>query len=255
MIPAAPDAPDDAATEASPGPPASAPACVAAGGQCQATSTCTAIGPEDCAAGASCCFDHICAPGTGSQVIAASSYDQSCAVDSDCAGVSEGDSCKPCDFSCANAAINAGALAKYTSDSSGFPSVVAVAHGVCPSSCGDGPGGPCCVGGKCQVGDQCRSAVSAPDASVDALVASDAPGDGGCAAGCEQGEVCAYLIADACGAAGACVAPPTPSPCSAIVLEMACGCDGSAVHWNGGCAPALPDGYAPSPVTHTGACN
>jgi hypothetical protein len=96
----------------------------------------------------------------------------------------------------------------------------------------------------------------------DADETSDAAGSneaadaaGGCRKGCGPREVCAYLIADACGAAGTCVAPPPQSTCNAIVLEMACGCDGHTVHWDGGCKPALPDGYAPAPVTHTGACN
>jgi hypothetical protein len=96
----------------------------------------------------------------------------------------------------------------------------------------------------------------------DADEASDAAGSneaadaaGGCRKGCGAREVCAYLIADACGAAGTCVAPPPQSTCNAIVLEMGCGCDGHTVHWDGGCKPALPDGYAPAPVTHTGACN
>ena len=96
----------------------------------------------------------------------------------------------------------------------------------------------------------------------DADETSDATGSnkaadagGGCPKGCGPREVCAYLIADACGAAATCVTPPPQSTCNAVVLEMACGCDGHTVHWDGGCKPALPDGYAPAPVTHTGACN
>jgi hypothetical protein len=131
------------------------PACAAAGGQCKAAASCTALSPETCENGAVCCFDDICASEDASpQVVMASSYDQSCAVDTDCVGVSEGNSCKPCDFNCSNATINAGALAKYTSDTSHFPAVVAFDHGVCPSSCG-GPVGLCCLSGKCHLGSPC----------------------------------------------------------------------------------------------------
>jgi hypothetical protein len=99
-------------------------------------------------------------------------------------------------------------------------------------------------------------------ASGDASGSSDAAGSTdarseagvGCSPGCGPDKVCAYLVADACSAVGTCVTPPTPSMCDAIVLESACGCDGSTVHWDGGCKPDLPDGYAPAPVVHSGAC-
>jgi hypothetical protein len=94
--------------------------------------------------------------------------------------------------------------------------------------------------------DQSSDANGSIEASADAAA--------GCRKGCGAHEVCAYLVADACGAAGSCVVPPPPSTCNAIVLETACGCDGHAVHWDGGCKPALPNGYAPAPVTHMGAC-
>lgn len=77
---------------------------------------------------------------------------------------------------------------------------------------------------------------------------------GGCPNGCGPQEVCAYPIKDACMASGMCVAIPPPAMCQAIMLETACGCDGQAVQWAGGCQPLLPDGYAPSPVRHKGAC-
>jgi hypothetical protein len=94
-------------------------------------------------------------------------------------------------------------------------------------------------------------------ASSDASGSSDARSDAGvgCSPGCGPDKVCAYLVADACSAVGTCVTPPAPSPCDAIVLETACGCSGAAVHWEGGCKPDLPDGYAPAPVVHSGACN
>jgi hypothetical protein len=103
--------------------------------------------------------------------------------------------------------------------------------------------------------------TGAPDAEAGASPRTDASTEAGTGspctpdAGCDSGEVCAYLIADACAAVGTCVMRPAPGLCGAIVLETACGCDGSAVHWDGGCSPSLPDGYAPAPVRHTGTCS
>ena len=110
----------------------------------------------------------------------ASSYDQTCTVDTDCAGVSEGSSCNPCDFSCPNATIDHGALAKYTSDTTNLPAVLAVAKGACPSSCG-GPAGPCCRGGQCVRGAQCFNLA---DAAADADTGA---GDAGAAADADTG--------------------------------------------------------------------
>jgi hypothetical protein len=151
--------------------------CLAAGGRCQGTAiTCTAFGAYGCGSNAVCCFDNICAPDKSSQVIMASSYDQSCTVDSDCVGVAQGDSCRPCDFTCINATINTGALAKYTSDTKSLPAVLAVAKGACPSSCG-GPEGVCCRGGKCIRSFQC---LNIADAGAEAQAdAGDATTDAG----------------------------------------------------------------------------
>ena len=98
------------------------------------------------------------------------------------------------------------------------------------------------------------------DAGHDAFVATDAGHDaasrrdaGGCGT-CGTGMACAYAISDACSAAPTCVTIPAGSPCGAIVLEMGCGCDGNDVMWRGGCHPALPNGYAPAPLVHMGAC-
>jgi len=151
--------------------------CEMAGGQCIAGSaTCWGLeGFADCGNGAVCCkvvFDAGSCTDANAEVVMASSYDQSCASDSDCVGISEGNSCQPCDFSCSNATINAGALAKYTSDTAHFPAVVAFDHGVCPSSCG-GPVGLCCLGGKCHRGSPCPFEV---------LMGGDAGADAGDAA-------------------------------------------------------------------------
>lgn len=85
----------------------------------------------------------------GGARILASSYDQTCTSDSDCAEVSEGDPCNPCDFSCSNAAINVRALAQYGADTAG---IYPAAYTLCPSSCG-GPETVCCSGGTCHRGD------------------------------------------------------------------------------------------------------
>jgi hypothetical protein len=51
------------------------------------------------------------------ELIQASSYDQTCTVDSDCVGIAEGNLCDHCD--CVNAAINVRDEARYQSDNSG----------------------------------------------------------------------------------------------------------------------------------------
>jgi hypothetical protein len=155
--------------------------CVAAGGRCQAsTIACTATSAYGCGSESQCCFDGVCGPDASSQVIMASSYDQSCTVDKDCVGVSVGVSCHPCDFSCTNAAINAGAMGKYTSDTQNLPAVLAVAHMACPSSCG-GPEGVCCLSGTCHRGAPCPFEVligvdAAADTGLEAA-ATDAATD------------------------------------------------------------------------------
>jgi hypothetical protein len=80
---------------------------------------------------------------------------------------------------------------------------------------------------------------SGPDASGDAsgrfcVAARD----------CPAAFVCAYPIADACGASGRCL--PYGIACDA---SAACGCDGTSVPL---CAPA---GFAPKPVKSESACN
>jgi len=84
-------------------------------------------------------------------------------------------------------------------------------------------------------------------------------GAGGAAAAlvcpkCGKGMTCAFRITDGCSAVGTCVNIPVPSPCWAIISAIACGCDGRTVEWENGCMPDLPDGYAPTPVVHTGLC-
>ncbi|HEY4121004.1 MAG TPA: hypothetical protein VGM56_24240 [Byssovorax sp.] len=78
----------------------------------------------------------------------------------------------------------------------------------------------------------------------------------GCAtsADCADGDVCSFAIAAACSAAGVCLPKPVPEACNAIGIEKACSCDGGDVAWTIGCAPDLPNGYAPVPIAHTGPC-
>ncbi|MGO9839032.1 MAG: hypothetical protein ACLP1X_33025 [Polyangiaceae bacterium] len=195
--------------------------CAAAGGQCIASggicwgvpTSAAADQPALCGSPDAFCCIVVFDAGSctdASATVQASSYDQSCTVDTDCVGVSEGDSCNPCDFSCVNAAINAGALTQYTSDTASFPAVLAVAKGACASSCG-GPETACCVGGTCHWGY-----FTCPDASADAgdaarpcipLTCADLPA-GDCGV---QTDGCGGLIAncstctppDFCGGGGA----------------------------------------------------
>ena len=64
------------------------------------------------------------------RTIQASNYDQSCKVDTDCRLIGEGNACTPCAFNCPfSGAINAGALAQYTSDVANTPAVAASFNG------------------------------------------------------------------------------------------------------------------------------
>jgi hypothetical protein len=154
--------------------------CIAADGTCWGIPTAAAVGqPALCGSPDAVCCDVVFDAGNSctdasATTVRASSYDQSCTVDTDCVGVSQGDSCNPCDFSCVNASINSGALTQYTSDTANFPAVLAVAKGACASSCG-GPETACCIGGTCHWGY-----FMCPAANTDAgdAGASDAPAGG-----------------------------------------------------------------------------
>jgi hypothetical protein len=71
---------------------------------------------------------------------------------------------------------------------------------------------------------------------------------------CPKDMVCGFSIVQGCSALGACLPRPTPLPCNAIVELTACGCDGKTIGWTGACTPSMPDGFAPAPVVHNGAC-
>jgi len=62
---------------------------------------------------------------------------------------------------------------------------------------------------------------------------------------CPANFVCAYSIATACGAAGACMPYIPTTQCSS---SLACGCDGTTT------ALCAPDGFATKPVSSLGAC-
>jgi hypothetical protein len=115
-----------------------------------------------------------------------SDYDQSCATDTDCVSVTDGNICHPSASQCPNAAISMSAFAQYQAD-------VDRALRYCndPGSCGF-VSPACCVGGKCQVGNQCSTAVptdAAADTGVDGPVACVAAG-GHCLVG---GSTCAVV--------------------------------------------------------------
>jgi hypothetical protein len=176
-------APDGAAM--TPDSQASPTACAAAGGLCIAgDATCWGqdLGVDCGNGGAACCkvvFDAGSCTEADAQTVHAASYNQTCEVDKDCAEISEGNSCDPCDFSCGNATINAGDFAKYTLDTSNFPAVLAVGLGACASSCG-GPVGLCCLGGECHRGAPCPfDDIIGVDAAADTGATDASPGDGG----------------------------------------------------------------------------
>jgi hypothetical protein len=105
---------------------------------------------------------------SGLCIIAASNYDQSCNVDSDCVEVSSGDYCSPTTCTCGGSAINVKAMAEFNADVANTPLgsntlSEAVVCG-CPL-----PGGPCCRSGVCQSGfGDCSSPADTLPACADA---------------------------------------------------------------------------------------
>ncbi len=109
-----------------------------------------------------CCLSGTCIYGDaaiastcrdpGGQMIKASNYDQSCASDSDCVAVTEGDFCVPGANVCPMATINKGALAQYQADVAKTQAAVCGAFAGCPSLTN-----PCCRRGMCQAGNGCSA--------------------------------------------------------------------------------------------------
>ena len=114
------------------------PFCCPAGAPCADQIFCD-LGGGACVAGVTCDQLDGGAPCTGG-TIQASSYDQSCVADGDCAPVYQGDLCSSC--FCPNAAIAQSALAKYQAD------FAASGHGPDTCFCPDFPP-PVCQGGVC----------------------------------------------------------------------------------------------------------
>ncbi len=107
--------------------------------------------------------------------IQASTYDQTCKVDSDCIEIPVGNTCNASTFVCgAKGAINVGAKAQYTADVDKTPAAGAQCLESQPS-----PLPPCCVAGQCQA--ECLSPAESEDAG-DAN--SDACAPSGCIGSC-----------------------------------------------------------------------
>ena len=109
-------------------------------------------------------------------------------------------------------------------------------------ACGDTPiGAP--------VGDQNYDDPNDPGRSGQNNVAPEAGDANGraciSARDCPVAFVCAYPVADACGATGRCLPYATDAGCS----DLACACDGTTVSL---CAPP---GYATQPVVALGSCD
>jgi len=160
---------EDAGDGSDGGTDASGPAaCVAAGGHCVAgVAFCANVGPgatpKDCLnvgpGGMLCCAVN---DDAGCTEIQASSYDQSCKSDSDCAMVSVGNACAECIFACGEnvGAINVGALAQYMADVDKTPA------GAASCGCPNFPRRPpCCRGGQCHADSECLSLDGSTDAA------------------------------------------------------------------------------------------
>jgi hypothetical protein len=122
----------------------------------------------------SCCIRSACIYGQNAidafpctdadvQLIQASNYDRSCAVDTDCIAVGEGNFCVVGAGDCPTAAISKSAYARYKADVAKTNAAFCRAI----SSCGSGVPGPCCRNGSCQVGAQCPG-IGPSDAGSDA---------------------------------------------------------------------------------------
>jgi len=108
--------------------------------------------------------------------IAASDYDQSCTVDTDCVGIATGDLCDGQCTDCVTAAINVRDQAKYQSD---FSSKVSKEVN-CPCPSGD----VACNAGTCGP----ATIFPVPPADAAAMVAGDAAADTGADAPDAQAE-------------------------------------------------------------------
>jgi hypothetical protein len=142
-------------------------ACVAAGGYCTSEPFCVANGDQPCGPTMDCCFDTICAPEASIPPIQASNYDRSCAVDSDCVAVAEGDVCTPCGVGCKNAAINVAARAQYQADVDRAFAATLPARNECVTTCRYyNSQGPCCLSGQCVADGGCPGPTPGSDGGL-----------------------------------------------------------------------------------------
>ena len=119
------------------------------------------------AAGCNTTHDVTACTDANVQLIVASSYGQTCSVDTDCVAVAEGNACYPCVVICrTGGAINRTALSSYESDIS--KTIGAGEASGTATRCGC-PAGffPCCRGGICHADPQCENPVPIPDASAE----------------------------------------------------------------------------------------
>ncbi len=151
-------------------------ACGTAGMECGYATSTNACGADNCyCQGGTWNCEPTCVIDAGptctdanSQLIQASSYDQSCKVDSDCVAVGEGNACYACQIACPNAAINASAKARYLAD---IPKTAATGQFCgCPAAFN-----PCCRAGICHADLQCQSPGPDMDAAADTGADACAP--------------------------------------------------------------------------------
>jgi hypothetical protein len=153
----------DAGASGNPGQPSGPDACKAAGGRCVLGGfpSCATVGPQDCnpdrnPGGAFCCLKDVSATcgDAGVLNIQASDYDQTCASDTDCVAISQGNACEPCTLECTTAAISKSAEGPYQVDIAkaheGDAGVGVICH--CPL---EFPA--CCLAGKCHADSQCSA--------------------------------------------------------------------------------------------------
>lgn len=139
--------------------------------ECRTVQGCETVAQAAGGSIAFCCVQEQCIVGQAAldvacedpqvQMIQASSYDQSCNVDTDCIAISEGNFCVPGAMNCSNAAINKGSKTQYLSDVANTNAAFCSAPGSCgaPFVC-DGNVGPWCVNGTCTV-SECPPAADA----------------------------------------------------------------------------------------------
>jgi len=128
-----------------------------------------------------CCINTTCIYGQAAidavpctdadvQLILASSYLQSCATDSDCVAVGEGNFCIAGARNCPSAAINKIAYPKYQAD------IAKTNAAICQAFTGCGAEfGPCCRRGSCQMGSGCLDSASPPEGGTGADTGDGSP--------------------------------------------------------------------------------